>query len=165
MFTKILVAVNAGCADIVLASAIETAQKYDAQIVALHVVDLTPCYIGPADCNFGLIVEAMDAHGREVVTHVRNVLDVHARASEVRMVTIARMTVGRAIAAAADETGADLILLGERSSAWWQWMSEDVASEVMRHSSRPTQIISDRRAMSSARRGGTPWTDASTVRI
>jgi nucleotide-binding universal stress UspA family protein len=166
MFTKILVAVHANSPDTVLASAIETAQKYDAQIVALHIVDVTPCYIGAADCNFGLIVEAMETHGREVVTQVRNTLDVFAgNPFEVRMVTIVGMTVGRAIADVADETGADLILLGERNSAWWRWMDEDVASEVMRCSTRPTQIVSDRSAVSLARRGGTRWTDASAARF
>ncbi|MFL9915427.1 universal stress protein [Paraburkholderia fungorum] len=116
MFAKILVAVSASSADTVLASAIEAARKYDAQIVALHVVDPTPCYLGPADCNFDLIVEAMKAHGRKVVAHVRNVLDSQAHTAEVHMATLpmSGMTMGRAIAIAADETGAELILLGER---------------------------------------------------
>ena len=78
MFTKILVAVSASSADTVLTSAIEAARKYDAHIVALHVVDPTPCYLGAADCNYGLIVEAMTEHGRKVATHVRNVLDNQA---------------------------------------------------------------------------------------
>ncbi|MFL9907079.1 universal stress protein [Paraburkholderia sp. RL17-337-BIB-A] len=146
MFAKILVAVSDSSADAVLASAIEAARKYDAQIVALHVVDPTPCYLGPADCNFDLIVEAMKAHGRKVVAHVRNVLDRQVHLAEVHMVTLpmSGMTIGRAIAIAADEIGADLILLGERSSFRWHWLSEDVASEVVRCSGRPVQIADDR---------------------
>jgi nucleotide-binding universal stress UspA family protein len=85
MFSKILVAISASSADTVLASAIETARKYDAQIVVLHVVDPTPSYLGAADDNFGLIVEAMSAHGRKVVAHVRNVLDDQAPEAEVRI--------------------------------------------------------------------------------
>ncbi|MFM0266070.1 universal stress protein [Paraburkholderia sediminicola] len=167
MFTKILVAVSASSADTVLTSAIEAARKYDAQIVALHVVDPTPCYLGAADCNFDLIVEAMTAHGRKVVTHVRNVLDNQARTAEVRMVTLpmSGMTIGRAIAIVADETTADLILLGERSSFLWRWLSEDVASEVVRCSGRPIQVAADRINSKSAHRAGSRWADASTIRI
>jgi nucleotide-binding universal stress UspA family protein len=167
MFTKILVAVSASSADTVLTSAIEAARKYDAHIVALHVVDPTPCYLGAADCNFGLIVEAMTDHGRKVATHVRNVLDNQARTAEVRMVTLSMsgMTIGRAIALVADETGADLILLGERSSSPWRWLSEDVASEVVRCSGTPIQVAAERIKPRSAHHAGSPWTDASSVRI
>jgi nucleotide-binding universal stress UspA family protein len=167
MFTKILVAVSAGSPDVVLASAIETAQKYDAQIVALHVVDLRPCYVGAVDCNLGLIVEAMEAHGHEVISQVRNTLDTHARSSEVRMMTlpIMGMTIGRAIAAVADDTGADLILVGARSSARWRWLSENVAAEVMRYSTKPTQIVADKRATGSGVRGGQRWTGTLSARV
>lgn len=148
MFTKILVAVSGSNADTVLASAIEAAQKYDAQIVALHVVDPTPCFIGAADCYVDLIVESMEQHGREVVTHVSEVLDSQTRSAEVRLVTlpVSSMTIGRAIARVADETGADLILLGERNSPWWNWLHEDVASEVARCSGRPVQIAAQPRS-------------------
>ena len=167
MFTKILVAVSASSTDAVLTSAIEAARKYDAHIVALHVVDPTPCYLSAADCNYGLIVEAMTEHGRKVATHVRNVLDDQACTAEVRLVTLpaSGMTIGRAIAIVADETGADLILLGERSSSPWRWLSEDVASEVVRCSGTPIQVAAERINPRSAHRAGARWADASTVRI
>ena len=167
MFTKILVAVSASSADTVLTSAIEAARKYDAHIVALHVVDPTPCYLAAADCNYGLIVEAMTEHGRKVATHVRHVLDNQACTAEVRMVTLpaSGMTIGRAIAIVADETGADLILLGERSSSPWRWLSEDVASEVVRCSGTPIQVAAERINPRSAHRAGARWADAFTVRM
>lgn len=166
MLTKILVAVSASSADSLLASAIETARKYDAQLVALHVVDPTPSYLGTADYNFGLIVEAMYAHGRRVAEHVRHVLDDRAPEAEVRMVMLpmSGMTIGRAIAAVADEMGADLILLGARSASRWRWLSEDVASEVMRRSGRPIQVAADVIALSSARRAGPRWADVLSAR-
>ena len=167
MFTKILVAVSASSTDTVLASAIEAARKYDAHLVALHVVDPTPCYLGAPDCNYGLIVEAMTEHGRKVATRVRNVLDDQACTAEVRLVTLpaSGMTIGRAIAIVADETGADLILLGERSSSPWRWLSEDVASEVVRCSGTPIQVAAERIKPRSAHHAGSRWTDASSVRI
>ncbi|MFM0236577.1 universal stress protein [Paraburkholderia phytofirmans] len=148
MFTKILVAVSASSADTILASAIKAARKYDAQIVALHVVDPTPCFIGAADCYVDLIVESMEQHGRQVVARIMDVLDEQARSAEVRMVTlpISGMTIGRAIASVADETEADLILLGERNSSWWNWLNEDVAAEVTRCSARPVQIAAQPRS-------------------
>ncbi|REE22142.1 MULTISPECIES: universal stress protein [unclassified Paraburkholderia] len=148
MFTKILVAISASPADTILASAIEAARKYDAQIVALHVVDLTPCLIGAADCYVDLIVESMEEHGRQVITRARDVLDGQARSAEVRMMTLplTRMTIGRAIASVAEETAADLILLGERNTSWWNWLNEDVAAEVARCSGRPVQIAARPRA-------------------
>ena len=167
MFTKILVAVSASSTDTVLASAIEAARKYDAHLVALHVVDPTPCYLGAPDCNYGLIVEAMTEHGRKVATRVRNVLDDQACTAEVRLVTLpaSGMTIGRAIAIVADETGADLILLGERSSSPWRWLSEDVASEVVRCSGTPIQVAAERINPRSAHRAGARWADAFTVRM
>jgi nucleotide-binding universal stress UspA family protein len=162
MFTKILVAVDAGSTDTVLASAIEAARKYDARILVLHVVDPTPCLVGPVDYDLGLIVEAMEAHGRELVTHVTNVLDEHACAAETRMVTLpmSGSTIGRVIATIASESDADLILLGERKSAWWRWLNEDVASEVRRHTGTPIQIVSGQVTGGPAHRARTRWTDA-----
>jgi len=167
MFTKILVALSASSTDTVLASAIETARKHDAQIVALHVIDPTPCYIGAADSNFGLIVEGMQAHGRELVAHVKEVLDGEAHPAEVMMLTLplSGMTIGNAIADMADETGADLILLGEKRSSLWHWLSEDVASEVMRCSGKPIQIAANGTTMKPARRTRAPWGAASVARI
>jgi nucleotide-binding universal stress UspA family protein len=166
MFTKILVAVSTRHADTILMSAIETARKYNAEIVALHVIDPSPCYMGAADYHFGLAVEAMEAHGREVVTHVKNVLDVYSQPGEVRMMTlpIAGVTIGRAISTVAEETGADLILLGERSASRWRWLKEDVTSEVMRCASRPTRIATPQPAVRSVLKTGGRWAGISTAR-
>jgi nucleotide-binding universal stress UspA family protein len=154
MFTKILVAVSASSVDTVLGSAIEIAKKYDARIFALHVVDTKPCLVGSIDYNYGLIVEAMEAHGREIVTRMTDVLDDHSRPAETRMVTLplSGPSVGKAIASVADTSGADLILLGERKSSWWRWLSEDVASEVRCHTNTPIQTVSDKPINRSTRR-------------
>jgi nucleotide-binding universal stress UspA family protein len=162
MFTRILVAVSASSADAVLESAVEVAKKYDARIFALHVVDPTPCWMGPLDYDFGLMVQALEAHGREIVTRMADVLDGHPGPVETRMVTlpISSQSVGQAIAAAADTSGADLILLGERKSGWWRWLSEDVASEVRRHTNTPIQTLSVEVIGGSTRRADTRWTGA-----
>ena len=162
MFTRILVAVSASSVDAALKSAIEISQKHDARIFALHVVDPTPSWMGPLDYDFGLIVQALEAHGREIVTRMADVLDGHCRPAEIRMVTlpISGSSVGRAIASAANTSGVDLILLGERKPGWWRWLSEDVASEVRRHTNTPIQIVSGTVIGSWTRRAATRWTEA-----
>jgi nucleotide-binding universal stress UspA family protein len=165
MFTRILVAVSASSVDTVLESAIDIAKKYDAHISVLHVVDPAPCWMGPMDYDFGLAVQLLETHGREIVTQAANVLDDHSRPAETRMVTlpIAGQTVGQAIASAADTSGVDLILLGERKSGWWHWLSADVASEVRRHTNTPIQIVSGKVIGGSTRRAATRWAEASAA--
>jgi nucleotide-binding universal stress UspA family protein len=162
MFTKILVAVNANSVDTVLGSTIEIARKYEARIFALHVVEPTPWLMGPVDCDVGLLVEAMEAQGHEIITRVTDVLDDHSHSAETRMVTLPIMglSVGRAIASAANASGADLIVLGERSSGWWNWLTENVASEVRRHTNTPIQTVSGRINSGSTRRAATRWAKA-----
>jgi nucleotide-binding universal stress UspA family protein len=165
MFTRILVAVSASSVDAVLESAIDIAKKHDARIFALHVVDPAPCWMGPMDYDFGLAVQTLEAHGRDIVTRTADVLDDHARPAETRMVTlpIAGQTVGQAIASAADASGADLILLGERKSGWWRWLGADVASEVRRHTNTPIQVVSGKVAGGSTCRVAPRWTEASAA--
>jgi nucleotide-binding universal stress UspA family protein len=162
MFTRILVAVSASSVDTVLDSAIDIAKKYDARVLALHVVDPAPGWLGAADYDFGFVLDAMTAHGREIVTRVTDVLDDHSCPAETRMVTLplSGHTVGRAIASAAETSGADLILLGERQAGWWRWLSEDVASQVRRHSNVPIQTVSGKVIGSWTRRAATRWTEA-----
>jgi nucleotide-binding universal stress UspA family protein len=159
MFTRILVAVSANSVDTVLESAVDIARKYDARIVALHVVEPTPWLMGPVDYDVGLVVEAMEAQGNAIVTRVTAVLNENSHPAETRMVTLPIMghSVGRAIASAADTSGADLIVLGERKSGWWGWLTEDVAAEVRRHSSTPIQTVSGRVNLGSTHRAATRW--------
>lgn len=162
MFTKILVAVSANSVDTVLESAIDIARKYDARIFALHVVEPTPWLMGPVDYDVGLLAEAMEAQGNAIVTRVTDVLNDHSHPAETRMVTlpITGHSVGREIASAADTSGAGLIVLGERNSGWWGWLTEDVAAEVRRHSNTPIQTVSSRVNVGSTRRATTRWTKA-----
>jgi nucleotide-binding universal stress UspA family protein len=161
MFTRILVAASASSVDTVLGSAIEIAQQYDARIFALHVVDPAPRFTG-VDYDFGLVAEAMQAHGREIVMRMTEVLDDQSRLAETRMVTlpISGLPVGQAIASVAGTAGAGLILLGARKSGWQRWLSEDVASEVHRHTNTPIQTVSGKVIGGSTRRAAILWTEA-----
>ena len=165
MFTRILVAVSASSVDAVLESAIDIAKQYDARVFALHVVDPAPCWMGPMDYDFALAVQLLETHGREIVAQAASVLDDHSCPGETRMVTlpIAGQTLGQAIAYAAETSGADLILLGERKSAWWRLLSQDVASEVRRHTNTPVHLVSRKVVGNSTRRATPRWSEVAAA--
>jgi nucleotide-binding universal stress UspA family protein len=166
MYTKILVAVSTSQDDILLASAIEMARKYDAQLCVLHVVDPSPCVLGTVDSDYGLIIEAMQAHGRDIVERVSRTLDEQSMQAETHMLTLplAGSTIGEQIATFADEQDIDLIVLGKRKPGWWSWISEDVAASVQSHTTAPVQIVSGERAASSRHRAGLGWSTVASVR-
>ncbi len=165
MSTKILVAVSANSADTVLASAIELARRYDASIVALHVVDTRPVYLGACDYCYGPVVDALEQHGQDTVARIKEALaDSHCEA-ETRLVTLplVGMTVGAVIASLAQESAADMIVLGERSPGWWRCLSENVATEVRRHTATPMHLISSQPTKRPASHSGTRWSSAATA--
>ncbi|CAN7468112.1 universal stress protein [Caballeronia sp. LjRoot29] len=162
MFTKILVAVNANSIDTVLASAIDTARKHDACILALHAVNPAPYLMSPIDYDFALMIEAMEAHGREIVARMAQVLDNHSGPAETRMITLplSGLSVGGAIASVANTWEADLIILGERNASWLDWLSEDVALEMRRHANAPIQTVSSKVISTTTHRDVARWTQA-----
>jgi nucleotide-binding universal stress UspA family protein len=147
-FKHVLVAVSASSRDAVLASAIEVAREYDARVCALHVVDLRPCFIASIEYDFGLIVEALQAQGREIIAQSARVLNEAACSADTRLVALPNpgVMVGPTIAAVAKETGTDLIVLGKRKAGWGRWLSENVSSEVRRHTSVPILVAPDETA-------------------
>lgn len=148
MLTKILVALSASSTDTVLDTAMEIAKEHQASIVALHVVDTVPCCVGTGDYHYGPAVEVMREHGNATLAHAREVLDSDATQTETQMLMlpVSGTTVGEAIAARAEASGATLIVLGERKQGWWRWLSEDVAKQVRRHTSTPVQVAGERSA-------------------
>jgi len=128
-------------------------------VIALHVVDPTPCFTAAADFDCALILDILEANGRDTVRRIADVLDAAACPAETRMLTlpVASMNVGRAIASLADEAGADLIVVGARKPRWPWWLAEDVAADVRRGTDTPIQVVP--REPATARmceRGGVP---------
>jgi nucleotide-binding universal stress UspA family protein len=144
MSRTILVAVGPKSPESVLTSAIDLAKQYEAVILALHIVDTRPVYLGPYDHSCGSVIEAMQDYGRKALTQIEDVLRNNAASAEARMVTLpmAGSSIGNEIATLAEASGADLIVLGERQSTWWNWLSENVAREVQRHTSTPIHVVS-----------------------
>jgi nucleotide-binding universal stress UspA family protein len=70
---------------------------------------------------------------------------------------MAGFTVGRTIAAVADDASADLIVLGQGESAWSRCLRENVTSEVRRHTSAPLLIASAALTVRPTRRADARW--------
>jgi nucleotide-binding universal stress UspA family protein len=159
MFKHVLVAVNAisGCSP--LASAIDVVLEYNARISALHVVDPTPCFVSASEYDISMIVETLQAQGRDIVAQCARLLGEAGCCGDARMITLpmAGFTVGRTIAAVADDASADLIVLGQGESAWSRCLRENVTSEVRRHTSAPLQIASAALTVRPTRRADARW--------
>ncbi|WP_321936539.1 universal stress protein [Paraburkholderia sp. J8-2] len=144
MSKTIVVAISQNSSDAFLAAALDTARNCDAHIVAVHIVDLTPCFKGMGDhLDYGLIAGAMEEGGRETLARAMRILECNRHGAQARMVTspMSGSTIGRQIAAVCDAAGAERVLLGIRKSGWWRFMNEDVAATVQRQTSTPVQIV------------------------
>lgn len=159
---KILVALSANSSGFVLTAAIEFAQKFEADLLALHIVDPRPCYMGQGDYSYGPILEAMEAYGQEKIAQVRDALGDSTCGAEARMVTlpVTGLTIGGAIASVAETSEADLIVLGERRSTWWRFLSENVFDDVRRHTDKPIHVVSGNVSRHAAHHPNPRWTDA-----
>jgi nucleotide-binding universal stress UspA family protein len=145
MKKRILVAVSNREAHNVLACAVEASRELEADIVLVHVVDPLNCFIGADDFHCAPIVEAMFAHGGEVVACAARWLNMQGCDVETRLLQLPEhgVTVGRAIAAVANETHADLVILGDRKNNWWRWLSDSIALDVLDNTRALVRCASD----------------------
>lgn len=145
MTTKILVAVSARTAECVLANALVASRTDGAPIALLHVVDTPNCFVGAADFDCGLVMEAIEAQGRRVVSLAEQWFAVRGCAVEAHTLMLPPYgrTVGRAIAAFADVIGAQQIVLGSRHADGWQWFRDDIAADIVRHTAASVRRVRD----------------------
>lgn len=157
MSKTIVVAIDHNFTDAFLASALETARHCDARIAAVHVVDLTHCYAGVGDCNYGLVVGAMLAYGRAALARAMTTLNRNERGADAHLLTlpVSGSRIGRQIASVCDATNAERVLLGARKHAWWHIVSEDVATSLRKATCTTIQIVDERPA---SQKGTSPAT-------
>ncbi|MBR8302435.1 universal stress protein [Burkholderia dolosa] len=143
MSKTVVVAINHNFTDSFLASALETARHCDARIAAVHVVDLTHCYAGLGDSNYGLVVGAMLAYGRAALARAMTTLNDNPRGADAHLLTlpVRGSHIGREIASVCDASNAELVLLGARKRVWWQVIGEDVAATLRKATRTPVQIV------------------------
>ncbi|QGZ65126.1 universal stress protein [Paraburkholderia acidisoli] len=154
MISKILVALSDHSAPILLPAAIDLARQHQARVIALHVVDPSPCFGAAEHYDGGVVFEALEAQGRRTARHIADVLAAAACEAHTHMILLplSGLTTGGAIGALAEEHGADLILLGARKTRWPWWLREDVAKDVRRATRTPLRFVPDAGAEGGARR-------------
>ncbi|WP_028217272.1 universal stress protein [Paraburkholderia oxyphila] len=153
MSNIIVVAISPNPTDAFLASALDVARHCDARIVAVHIVDLMPCFLG-ADFDYGLIVGAMEEGGQTTLADAMRILESNGRGVEAQLLTssLSGSTLGRQIAEVCEARGAARVLLGKRKASWWRFMNEDVAASVRQHTSTPVHIIGKARSAPTSQR-------------
>ena len=121
MYKHILVAVGTSLSQSALSAAIARARECNARLTALHVVDKSPWWaVVTGDCNTRDTAALIDDHARALTRYsVRQIESAGIDGTGISMTLPPGATVGEAIAKAAVETGADLIVLGGETDSGW----------------------------------------------
>jgi nucleotide-binding universal stress UspA family protein len=145
MYKHILVAVGTRPDSITLEAAIRLAQETGARVTALHVVDPVPPYVGAEACNFGATFEVLDAYGQAIEARCVEAIRQAGCEGDARSIVLPMCgsTIGRAIADHARETGADLLVIGNRRPSFWSFFSENLYKELLRHTDTPVLVATD----------------------
>ena len=149
MYKHILVAVGSDSDFTTLKSAIAMSRDCGARVTALHVVDVVPHLTLMADLDISAAVHAFETHGRSMVEQCDHVLEEAACDGQALMWTapLCSATIGRVIANAACELGADLIMVGSSNPGWLRFYAQNVQKDVTRYSTVPVLVMTPSRAM------------------
>jgi nucleotide-binding universal stress UspA family protein len=136
MVKHILVAVGTGLNETALQAGIARAKAHGARLTALHVVEDMPWWaVAAASHDFGHTLAAVADHSRAVVAHCEERVARAGIDAKMHTVTLPPhgMTVAQAIAKAASDLGADLIVVGAGRQARWWFFEESVVKGLKRH--------------------------------
>ncbi|MGA7779472.1 MAG: universal stress protein [Paraburkholderia sp.] len=143
MYKHILVAVGSDSDFNTLKSAINLSRDCGARLTALHVVDTVPHLTLMADLDISAALSAFETHGRSMIEQCNRAFEEAACDGEAQMWTapLCSATIGRVIANAASELGADLIMLGSSSPSWLRFYAPNVQKDVTRYSAVPVLVM------------------------
>jgi nucleotide-binding universal stress UspA family protein len=145
MIKHVLVAVGANGSDAALALAIERARDNRARLSAIHVVDRMPWWASASiehDCD--RVFAHIEAQARKHVEHAaKSMREAGIEGTCITVDLPGGSTLARAIARAARELDADLIVVGRSKRALWRIWEERVSNAVSRHSNRRVLIATD----------------------
>lgn len=149
MYKHILVAVGSDSDFTTLKSAIAMSGDCGARVTALHVVDVVPHLTLMADLDVSAALNAFETHGRSMVEQCNRVLEEAACDGQAHMWTapLYSATIGRVIANAACELGADLIMVGNSNPGWLRFYAQNVQKDVTRYSTVPVLVMTPSRVM------------------
>jgi len=147
MYKHVLVAVGTRFSHSALSVGIERAREHGARLTALHVVDEMPWWaVAAASHDLGQTIVAIGEHSQEVVRHSNEQIESAGIDGETLVITLPPhgVSVGRAIADAARDLDADLVVVGAGKSSSWRFWEERVIDGVSRHSDRAVLIATYR---------------------
>jgi nucleotide-binding universal stress UspA family protein len=142
MIRKILVAVDGSpIAAEVLVTGVEIAERFDASMVLLRVIQIPPEFPAAAHLSEGdPLPEMMRV---EAIQMLSALAALHPRA-QVSPVSIRSGQPWREICAAAEELDADLVVLGSHGYGGWDRLLGTTAARVVDHASRNVFVVRSR---------------------
>ncbi|RFU45162.1 universal stress protein [Paraburkholderia sp. DHOC27] len=143
MYKHILVAVGSNPDFTTLQSAIDMARDCGARLTALHVVDAAPHITLMADLEVGAAIDAFETQGRAIVEQCSRALRQAGCDGEAQMwaTPLCGACIGHAVAAAARELDADLIMVSSVNPGWLRIYAQNVPKDIMRFSTLPVLVM------------------------
>jgi universal stress protein A len=143
MYKHILVAVGSNPNFTTLRSAIEMARDCGARLTALHVVDAGPHMTLMADLDISAAIDAFETRGRAIVEQCNRIIEESACDGEAQMwaTPLCGSSIGHAVAAAARELDADLIMVNSVNPGWLRIYAQNVPKDIMRYSTLPVLVM------------------------
>jgi nucleotide-binding universal stress UspA family protein len=143
MVKHVLVAVGADLSEGALSAGIARARESGAQLTLLHIVDPMPWWaLTAGEHGCGDLLVALEQHAHEVEQHCKDALERAALDTPAQTVTLPLrdISIGRAIAKAANELDADLIVIGAGHESSWCFWKLRTSDAVARCTSRAVMI-------------------------
>jgi nucleotide-binding universal stress UspA family protein len=158
MVKHILVALGTSLDETALRAGIAKAKAHGARLTTLHVVEDMPWWaVAAASHDLGTTLAAVVDRSQAVVAHWEERVQRAGIDAKTHTVTLppSGVTVAQAIARAASELGADLIVVGAGKQARWWFFDEPVVKGLKRHAESEI-LVATEQALPVPRHRGIP---------
>jgi len=139
MVKHVLVAVGPDLSAGALSAGIARARENGAQLTLLHVVDSMPWWaLAAGEHGCGDLLVAIDQHAHAVEQHCKDVIERAALDTPAQTLNLPlqHVSIGRAIASAADELDVDMVVIGAGQESSWCFWRQRTSDAVARCTGR-----------------------------
>ena len=143
MVKHVLVAVGPDMSEAALSAGIARSREHGAQLTLLHIVDATPWWaLATGEHGCGDLLVAIHQHARAVEQHCKDAIERAGLAtpSQTVLLPLQAASIGRAIANAASQLDADLIVIGAGRQSSWSFWKQRTSDAVARCTGRAVMI-------------------------
>ena len=143
MVKHVLVAVGADLSEGALSAGIARARDNAARLTVLHIVDAMPWWaLATGEHGCGDLLVALDQHEREVEQHCKDAIERAAldTPAQTVLLPLRGTSIGRAIADAANDLDADLIVIGAGQESSWCFWKQRTSDAVGRCTNRAVMV-------------------------